>query len=172
MIDILRNRRSVRSFTTERISGEHIKVLEEALLRAPTSRNFEPCEFIVVREKDKLNKLSELKAHGCQFLSGCDTAFVICADTAKSDVTIEDCSIASIILQLTGESLGLGSCWVQVRLRNRADGTPSEKYLRQLFSMPDNIQIVSVVGMGHPAQEKVPRPADSLKAEKIHHESY
>ena len=44
-------------------------------------------------------------------------AVVICADETLNDAWIEDCSIASILLQLTAQSIGLGSCWIQIRNR-------------------------------------------------------
>lgn len=170
MLDILRNRRSVRKFTDKAIEDNKIEILKNALLLAPTSRNIEPCEFIMVRDKDTLEKLSKLKSAGSSFIAGCDTAFVICGDTAKSDVCIEDCSIASIVLQLTAETIGLKSCWAQVRLRSGEK--PSEQYVRELLGLPESFTVVSVIGIGYPAEDREPRSDDTLKREKIHAEKF
>ncbi|PLX68744.1 MAG: NAD(P)H-dependent dehydrogenase/reductase [Denitrovibrio sp.] len=172
MIEILRNRRSTRKFTSEKISDEQLNVLKEALLLAPTSRNFEPCEFIIVRDKEMLKKLSVLKPHGATFLAECDTAFVICGDTDKSDVCVEDTSIASIILQLTAESLGLGSCWAQVRMRNHNEEMQSDEYIKQTLNLPANLMVTSVIGIGYAETKLSPKDFDSLKHEKIHIERY
>lgn len=172
MIEILRGRRSVRQFTDQKIEDDKLKILQEALLLSPTSRNIEPCEFIIVRDKDTLKKLSVLKPHGASFLAECNTAFVICGDTSKSDVCTEDCSIAAIILQLTGESLGIGSCWVQARLRDHNETVKSEEYLRELFQLPEKMTVPIVIGMGYPAAKKEPRTKESLRTEKLHMEKF
>ncbi|PLX71135.1 MAG: NAD(P)H-dependent dehydrogenase/reductase [Denitrovibrio sp.] len=172
MIDILRNRRSVRQFTDQAIEFNKLEILKEAILLAPTSRNIEPCEFIVVQDKAMLKKLSTLKPHGASFLADCDTAFVICGDTSKSDVCVEDCSIAAIILQLTAESLGLGSCWVQARLRDHSDSVKSEKYIKELFDLPEHMLAPCVIGLGYPAAKKEPKTKEDLKFQKIHKETF
>jgi len=172
MIDILRNRRSVRKFTSEKISDETLDILKESLLLAPTSRNREPSEFIIVRDKQMLKKLSTLKPHGAAFIADCDTAFVICADTDKADTCVEDTSIASIVLQLTAESLGLGSCWVQARIREHSANMMSEDYIKVLLNLPDNMMVLSVIAVGYPLEAKVPRDPASLKKDKLHIEKY
>jgi len=172
MLEIIRNRRSIRKFTDQKIEDEKLELLKEALLRSPTSRNIEPWEFIIIREKERLEKLSLSKPHGAAFLKECDTAFVICADTAKSDVCIEDCSIASIVLQLAAESIGLKSCWAQVRMRNHSESVSSEDYLKNLLNIPENFTVVSAIGVGYPAETREPRAESDLKSEKIHYEQF
>ncbi|ADD68901.1 nitroreductase [Denitrovibrio acetiphilus DSM 12809] len=172
MIDILRNRRSVRKFTDNKIETEKINILQEALLLSPTSRNIDPCEFIMVRDKITLEKLSKLKPHGAAFIKECDTAFVICGDTAKSDVCVTDCSIASIILQLEAESIGLKSCWAQVNKRFHNEEMYAEQYVRELLHIPENFTVVSVIAVGYPAETRPPKTSDSLKKEKIHNERF
>jgi len=172
MIDILKKRRSVRQFTDQNIEPEKLGMLKEALLLSPTSRNLEPCEFIMVQDKKKLASLSEAKAHGAGFLAGCDTAFVICGDTEKSDVCIEDCSIASIVLQLAAESIGLGSCWAQIRQRKDKAENSAEENVKKLLGLPDRMMVVSIIGIGYPASKPGPKNSSQLKREKIHTESF
>jgi nitroreductase len=97
---------------------------------------------------------------------------VVAADPKKCDVWIEDCSIASIILQLTAESIGLGSCWAQIRLRGHGDGTSAEAYLKERLGIPDRFVVESVIGIGHPDEEKPSHPRESLDFGKIHHNVY
>jgi nitroreductase len=172
MIDILKNRRSVRKFTDEKISDAQLEILKESLLLSPTSRNREPLEFIVVQDKNVLQKLSKSKPHGAGFLAECDTAFVICGDTDKADTCVEDASIASIIVQLTAESLELGSCWAQIRLRAHDEDTSAEEYIKQLMNLPEHFMALSVIGIGHPAEKPSPKTSADLKHEKIHIEVY
>lgn len=159
-IELIRKRRSIRRFTDTPVSPEQIDLLKETALRAPTSRNFRPWEFVFVTDRDLLLKLSECKPHGAAFLAQAPLGIVVYADETKSDVWIEDCSIASIMLQLSAQALGLGSCWIQVRNRQHTDSESSEEYIRDLLDLPDNVRILSVLAIGHPAENPESLPAD------------
>ena len=167
MIELLRKRRSIRKFTAEKIAPETIETIIEAALRAPSSRGINPWEFILVDNPEILSKLSKSKQHGSEFLKNAPLAIVVCADSTKSDVWIEDCSIAAIIIQLTAVSLGLGSCWAQIRDRQHDNEITAEGYIRDLLGLPEHIKVECVLGIGHPAEEKQPVPADKLQHDKI-----
>ena len=172
MIELLRKRRSIRKFQGKSIDTEKIKTLKEAVLRAPTSRNIMPWEFIFITDKDKLKKLSEAKQHGSAFVAGAPLAVVVCADTTKSDVWVEDCSIASIILQLTGLEQGLGSCWAQIRNRKHSESESAEEYIQNLLGIPEHFAVESIVALGYPDEEKEPVPYSALPLGKIHTEEF
>jgi len=172
MIDILRNRRSIRKYKDKKVEQEKIDILNEAVLRSPSSRGKNPWEFIIVQDKEKLQKLSKAKNHGTSFFASAPLAYVVCADTAKTDVWVEDCSIASIILQLTAESLGLKSCWAQIRKRPHDDNITANDYIKKLLSIPDNYEILSVIAIGYPDEEKQPHSKEELQYEKIHIENF
>jgi nitroreductase len=167
MIELLRARRSVRKYEDRPIEPETIEILKEAALRSPSSRNIQPWEFIFVDDRGLLTELARSKPHGASFLAGAALGVVVCADAGKSDTWIEDCAIASIILQLMAQSLGLGSCWVQIRGRDHADGMPAEEHIRKLLGLPENLAVESIMSIGYPAEEKAGVPKGSLKMEKI-----
>lgn len=167
MINILRKRRSIRKFTHQQISEQDLKVLQECLLRSPSSRNKHPWEFVFINEKKLIKQLAESKKHGSQFLENAPLAIVICGDKNITDVWVEDCSIASTIVQLTAESLGLGSCWIQIRNRLHNDNITSEEYIQKLLDIPENLKIESIIAIGHPDEEKLPVPEKELHFEKI-----
>lgn len=167
MIELLRKRRSIRKFTAERLAPETIEILIEAALRAPSSRGINPWEFVLVDDPELLLRLSKAKQHGSEFLKGAPLAIVVCADSSKSDVWIEDCSIAAIIIQLTAVSLGLGSCWAQIRNRRHDAERSAESYVRDLLGLPEQITVETVLGIGHPAEKKHPVPAVKLQHGKI-----
>ncbi len=167
MLDLLRNRRSVRRYRDEDIEPEIVELLKEAALRSPTSRNFRPWRFFFVEDRSKLEALSRAKPSGSSFLAGARLGVVVCADENESDVWIEDCSIASIILQLAGQSRGLGSCWIQIRLRMHDDSMTSEEYVRSVLTLPENMRVESMIAFGYPDEVKAPVPAEDLPREKI-----
>lgn len=172
MIELLRARRSIRKHTDKAIGPDKIEILKEAVLRSPSSRNIDPWEFIFVTDLELLVKLSRSKPHGAKFLEGAALGIVVCADSSKSDVWVEDCSIASILVQMVAQSVGLGSCWIQIRKRMFDDTTTSGEYIKRLLNMPEQVEVESIVAIGYPAEEREPLPKDALEYDKIHINGY
>ena len=168
MIDLLRRRRSVRRFKSEEVSSAHQELLQEALLRSPSSRGLNPWEFVFVDEPGLLEQLSLAKKHGGSFLAGAPLAVVVCADEARADTWIEDCSIASILVQMVAEGLDLGSCWVQIRLRQQADGGRAETHVRRVLELPEGMRVESIIAIGHPEQRPPGHAEKTLERAKIH----
>jgi nitroreductase len=167
MLDILRSRRSIRRYQNKEIEPEIIEMLKEAVLRSPSSRDFQPWRFIFITDRSKLEELSLAKKSGSEFLKGAYLGVVVCAKESVSDVWVEDCSIASIILQLTGQSIGLGSCWVQIRNRFHSDAKSAEDYVREKLDLPNSMRVESIISFGYPGEEKKPVPFDRLDYGKI-----
>jgi nitroreductase len=172
MIELLRMRRSIRKFTQERVDQAAVQLLVEALLRAPSSRGINPWEFVLVDDPDTLAKLARSKQHGSEFLKRAPLAVVVCADGSKSDVWVEDCSIAAIIAHLAALSLELGSCWVQIRNRQHDGGRSSEEYIRELLGLPEYLKVEAIVGIGRPGETKQPVPAGDLQYGKVRYNTY
>jgi nitroreductase len=172
MIELLRKRRSIRSYTGEPIDRDSLDILIEALLRSPSSRNINPWEFIVVDEPILLNRLSTSKEQGSAFLKQAPLGIVVCADSTKSDVWVEDCSITAILLQMTAVSLGLGSCWIQIRNRQHDATSTAEAYVRSLLGLPEKIAVEAIIAIGHPAATREPLPAGALEYAKVKHHHY
>lgn len=167
MIEILRNRRSIRKYTEQPVEQEKRELLKEAVLRSPSSKNINPWEFIFVDDLEKIKQLSKCKTYGATPLKTAPLAVVICADETKNDVWIEDCSIASILLQLTAQSIGLGSCWVQIRNRMHSETVSAEKYIQDLLGIPQNFKVLSMVTIGYPAKMREGKSFEELQFEKI-----
>ncbi|ADW16768.1 nitroreductase [Desulfobulbus propionicus DSM 2032] len=172
LIDLLRARRSIRRFTQQPVEPEKLDLLLEAALRSPSSKGNNPWEFIVVTDRDRLERLSVAKAHGATFLGGAPLAIVVCADPAKSDVWVEDASIAATLIHLEATDLGLGSCWVQIRLRQREDSISSQAYLSELFGLPEGMMVLAVVGIGYPVDKKSGHPRSSLCFNQVSYEQF
>lgn len=167
MIKILRSRRSIRKYTAQPIEEEKIEQLKEAVLRSPSSKNINAWEFIFIDDLAIIQKLKSCKPHGTTPLETAPLAIVICADETKNDVWIEDCSVSSILLQLTAHSLGLGSCWVQIRNRMFSESRTSEKYIQDLLHIPEKYNILNIVTVGYPAKIRDGKPFEELQFEKI-----
>ncbi|WP_028318398.1 nitroreductase family protein [Desulfobulbus elongatus] len=172
LIDLLRSRRSIRRFTEQPVEPEKIDLLLEAALRSPSSKGNNPWELIVVTDREMLRRLAVAKAHGATFLQGAPLAIVVCADPVKSDVWVEDAAIAATLVHLEATDLGLGSCWVQIRLRQREDGSDAQAYLADLLGLPEGVMVLAIVGIGHPADSKSGHPSSSLHFDQVSFERF
>ena len=167
-MDLLRRRRSIRRYTDQPVEPEKIDLLVEAALRAPSSRG-STREFVVVTDRAMLDRLAQAKEHGSAFLKDAPLGLVVCADSRKSDVWVEDTSIATIIVQLAAESLGLGSCWIQVRQRPHSKDRAAQDYVADLLHLPPGVMVEAVVAVGYPAERKSAHPQDALLWLQAHH---
>ena len=150
----------MRKFTDEELTQDQVLTLLKAALMAPSSKRSNCWQFIVVDDKDTLEKLSFCKESGAAFVKDAALAIVV--------TWIEDASIASIMIQLQAEDLGLGSCWVQVRERFTANGTPANEYIHELLDLPLQLQVLSVIAIGHKGMERKPFDESHLQWEKVH----
>lgn len=166
--ELLLERHSIRKYTDKPIPAEDVKTIIEAALLAPTSKNGRSWQFVVVEERDMLARLSELKPSYAASIKDCRFAVVVTSDPGQSEAYIEDASIAAIFMHLQAADLGIGSCWVQVRGRVAADGTPSEEVVRQLLDIPENVCVECVVTFGYPDETRKPVDPAKLKWEKVH----
>jgi nitroreductase len=171
-ISMIQKRRSIRKFSEKAIETEKMDALVEAALRAPSSMGKNPWEFVFVTEQEKLKSLSKAKPHGSSFLRNAALGIVVCADSEKSDVWVEDASIAAIFLQLAAESLGLSSCWIQIRERMHDQMQTAETYVSQALNIPEKVKVLCIVAVGYADEEKAPHGKERLQYEKVHLDRY
>ena len=171
-MSLIQKRRSIRKFLEKPVEDEMIDTIIEAALRSPSSRGYNPWEFVVVTKRDLLKKLSDAKMHGSEFLKNAPLGIVVCADPDKCDVWVEDCSIASTFIFLASESLGLRSCWIQIRERMHNESLTSEAYVAKVLGIPSKLKVESIIAIGYPDEKKPPHKKEELQYEKIYHNQY
>ncbi len=172
MIELLRARRSIRSYQDRPLEREKVAILTEAALRSPSSRNLDPWDFVFVEDRGLLKRLAKCKPHGAGFLANAALGIVVCGRPKESDTWIEDCSIAAILIQMTAQSLGLGSCWIQVRLREHDERSTAEEYVKQVLGIPKGFGVLCILAVGYPAEQRTPQDYDSLRHDRIHVNHY
>ena len=169
---LIEKRRSIRKYTDENISDENIEKIVRAGLLAPSSRNLKSAELIVIKDKDTLKKLADVKASGSQMLDGAAFAVAVIGDSEKAvDAWIEDCSLALIYMQLAATELGIGSCWIQCHKRaSKKEGLGSEAFAREILGFPENYSLEAIMSFGMPAEEKT--EITDIDDSKVHFEKY
>jgi nitroreductase len=171
-MDLITKRRSIRRFTADKVEAEKVEILKEAALRAPSSRGINPWEFIFITDRNLLANLSAAKPHGSTFLKDAPLGVVVCADPQKSDVWVEDASIATIFVELAAASLDLGSCWIQIRKRMHDETQSAEAYIANLLNIPSHLKVESMIAIGYPAESKPPHSKEELQNEKVYLNQY
>ena len=170
--EIMFNRRSIRKYNNEEISGEDLKSILQAGLLAPSSRNLHPVEMIVVRDKAMLDSLSRAKTAGAGMLKEASRVIVVIGDHDRSDVWVEDCSIVMTYMLLKATELGISNYWVQCRKRTTTDSkgntVTSDVYIKELLELPDNYSVLAILSLGISDEQPTPHTADELELSKIH----
>jgi nitroreductase len=172
LLKLLQTRRSIRTYKKGPIPSSARARIEEAMLRAPSSRGRNPWEFVFVDEPTLLDKLSKAKPHGSAMLADAALAIVVCGDEDLSGAWVEDTSIAMIIGHLAAHDAGLGSVWVQIRNRPHDDKTSAEAWIQELLGLPKNLRVEAILSVGLPGEEKPGHPASSLQHNKLHRNRY
>ncbi len=173
MYDLLKHRRSCRKYQPTPVPSKDIETILHAALMSPSSKRINPWEFITVTNKETLEKLSHCKEHSSSFIAEAPLAIVIVANIDKSDVWVEDCSIAAILIQLVAEDLGLGSCWVQIRNRFTSNHKiSSNDYVKGLLEIPENYAVEAIISIGYKQDERKPFDEEKLQKEKLHFEHF
>lgn len=168
LLDIMLKRRSIRKYTDEPIPEEKLEKILQAALLAPTSRNRRPCRFYVVQKRETLEALSKAKSGGAGMLAGCGAAVAVFADPEIADTWIEDSSIALTYMHLMAAEQGVGSCWIQLHMRETAEGGDAEVRAREILEVPEGYRIVGIMSLGMPAEVREPVKLDELDWTKVY----
>lgn len=161
-------RRSIRKYKEEKISDEELTVLLRAAMSAPSAGNGQPWEFIVVRDRESLRKITEFHPHSKMLLQA-DAAIVVCGNIKRNiyprHYWILDCSAATENILIQATDMGIGSVWLAVYPEpDRVRG------VKEVFSLPEEVIPLAIVSLGYPLEEK--KEASRFKPERIHYDTW
>ena len=173
LFELLLTRRSIRQYTGQPVSQEDLRAILGAGLLAPSSRSRRPWELVVVRDPAMLEALSHCRQGSARMLAGAAAAILVFADQTMTDVWTEDCALVMGNMHLMAHHLGLGSCWIQGRLRQAEDGQEStDAYCRRLLGVPEPYALEAILSLGHPAVQPPAYTPEDIHWEKVHWESF
>ena len=163
VIQAILTRRSIRKYSREKITDKQIEIILKAAMYAPSAMNQQPWHFIVIDNREKLNRIMEVHPHS-NMLKEADLAILVCGDERlqlSKGYWVVDCGAATQNLLLAAHGIGLGAVWLGLHPREeRKSG------IRKIFHLPDHVQPFSLISIGYPAEEK-PVP-QRFKPERIH----
>lgn len=171
VFEAIKERRSVRAYSAEGVSEADVARLIEAARWAPSAGNTQPCELVIVKDKEIKRKLSKA-ALNQTFIEKAPVVIVVCADLSRSSrgygsrgtnlYSIQDTAAATENMLLVAHELGLATCWV---------GAFQEDAVAEAVKAPRNMRPVAIIPVGHPAE----RPAAAkrrLVEDFVHYEAF
>ena len=151
-------RRSVRDYKAESLPEEKLKKVLEAARLAPSAHNEQEWKFVVVRDAEKRNQLSE--AAGQSFLAEAPAIIVVVATDPEHVLSsgvpayAVDLAIAVEHMALQATEEGLGTCWI---------GAFSQEEVKGVLGIPEEYKVVTLLPLGFPADKPKPKSRKNIK---------
>jgi nitroreductase len=163
ILELIKTRRSVRKYKTEPVSDDDLKHILEAGIWAPSAGNSQPWKFIVIRNKEVKDNLSQILTTA-RYVSTAPLAIAIVVNPVSSIHAVEDGTAAMENMLLEAHSLGLGACGIGIY------DTEQENESKELLGIPDRERLVFIITVGHP--EKTTHITRKKIAETVYNDKY
>lgn len=160
-------RRSIRKYTNQDVSIDTIKKLLKAAMYAPSARNEQVWDFIVVRDSEKLLKITEVQ-HYSNMLKEAKVAIIVCCNLKKikyQGYWIQDCSAATENILLAAHALGLGAVWLGVY-----PNSDVVEGVSKIFDLPQQVIPLSIISIGYPAEKRTTK--DRYNENVVHYDKW
>jgi nitroreductase len=158
------NRRSIRKYKEKKVEDEKIRSLLLAAMYAPSARNYQPWHFIVINDREILDRVPTVHPYA-EMIYGATLAILVCGDRKlepMDEYLAINCAAATQNMLLAAHDLGLGAVWLGVYPRKER-----MKGLSELAGLPEHVIPVSLVVAGYPDETKE-RPK-RFKEERIYY---
>jgi len=168
-LETIFTRRSVRKYTDRKIEKDVLNNILRAGMYAPSAMNSKPWEFIVIKDRERLENLAAIGRHW-RMLTDCAAGIVVCGNlkgyrASSKDFFIQDCAISTENMLLAAHAQGVGG--VYLGLYPVADRMSK---VRTLLNIPKDIMPFSIIALGYPAETKAPHAFYS--DDKVHMDEY
>ncbi len=158
VLEAIKSRRSVRRFKSDPVAEDLIVQLIDMGRRAPSGRNVQPIEFVVVREEKDRARLAQICEYG-KFIA--ESPVCILVYSADTKYYLEDgcAAVENILIAATG--LGLGSCWVA------GDKKPYTAEIDAVVGSPAGFKLITLIAIGYAVQ--TPQSREKRPLEEVLH---
>ena len=168
MLEVIRMRRSVRSYLGKEIEKEKLDEVLKAAMFAPTGRNLRPWEFVVVTDNETRKQLSVATPYA-SCARDAPLVLVICYDLNKGRRFKEDCSLCAGHVYLEATNQGLGTCFVQIADGTEAEVGNPEEYVKRLLGIPEPYRVQCLLPMGYPVKVPEAHADEEFESAKVHY---
>lgn len=168
LFEAIKGRRSIRSYTEEKVTDEEVNRILEAATWAPSACNKQSWRFVVVRKPETIEKLYKAASFSTQhqiFVKKAKVVIVVCSDLevyktfphkkrALGLFTIQETAAATQNLLLAAHALGLGACWVSLF---------SDEQVKEALNFPKGMRPVVIIPLGRTKSKANSKPRKALK---------
>jgi len=147
-LKIIYQRRSIRQFKAQPVEPDLIVELLRAAMAAPSARDRQPWQFLVVTDESTRQQLAS-EYPNATFAAEAGVVFFIFGEP-NGELFDQDLAAATENLLIAAAELGLGACWCGVTTDRRPG-------LHKITGIPDSLRIVSMICVGYPAESKPAR---------------
>jgi nitroreductase len=141
VLECILERRSIRSYLDREVPDRALDKILEAARWAPSASNRQPWEFVVIRDKETLQKIADLARYG-SFISQAPFAVAVVTDPSTKWHII-DGSTAVQNMALAAWEMGIGTCWIGSLEREKAS---------KVLGIPEERHLLTVLPFGYPAK--------------------
>jgi nitroreductase len=172
VLDAIRNRRSVLRFESTQVEEDKVETILEAGRWAPSWINKQPWSFIVIRDQETKDELSEVVP--TTFVQGLKEAPICIAVTVDADEDphhhVEDGAAAAQNMALAAHSLGLNTSWIGVYdLENQKNSAESK--VKEILELPKNHRVIALLPLGH-VKHEVPKKDRKTLRQIVYREKF
>lgn len=171
MLELLSNRRSIRKFTDQAVSDEHLEKLLMAGLLAPSSKDTRPVELVAVRDKAVIAALADCRDSGTMPLRTAPWCWRWWLIPTNRTYGLKMPPLLPFWCNWKWNALGLGSTWVQMRLRTNGAAS-AEAEVRKTLGIPGHYGVLCLVAIGHKDEVKKSRELDASDWARTHRDYF
>lgn len=167
LLEAIFTRKSIRKYTGESLTEEQLKLILRAGFAAPSAHNKQPWHFVVVQNKETLEKIAQFHPYA-KMLPQAGCGIIACGDSNKEGMAgflTEDCSAAIQNMLLAAHGIGLGAVWCGLY-----PVTELTSKVSSLLELPENVIPIGLVVTGHKNEER--KAIDLYDAKKVHYEKW
>ena len=166
-MDAIFERRSIRNYTDQEVKDETITELLKAGMAAPSAGNAQTWEFVLIDDKNILQKIPEIHPYS-NMVPDCSKAILVCGNKNQEKYDgfwPQDCSAAAENILIDAADKGLGAVWLGIYPEN-----DRVNKFQELFNLPEHIKPFCLIPVGYPAEEK--GTANRFMKEKVHYNKW
>lgn len=167
-LEAIFTRRSVRKFHKDQVvEQDKVDTILRAGMIAPSTANQQPWHFLVINEREILDKIPTVHPYA-QMVLQAPLAIISCVDMnldVHAGFWVQDLSNASMNILLAARDLGLGAVWLGVYPRE-----DRVQALQELFNLPENIVPFNIIPMGYSDMEQ--KKMDRFIPERVHYNEW
>lgn len=163
--NVIKTRRSIRSYKPDPIPGHLLDRVLDAARVAPSGSNRQPTRLIVIKNRERRESLIPM-CNGQKFIAQAPVLIAACGNEIRTNrggymgkySVLLDVAIAMDHLTLAARAVGLGTCWI---------GSFSNADIKTYLNIPEDVQVVALTPLGYPSEKSFSEITNRMPLEQV-----